>query len=754
MPLPTLLKKGALVASTMGISKKKADSMTPMEYILNLVKNSLEELNPNKKVTMSDKVFIIRSKTGSGKSTAMPVELYRLFNPSVHNLKDDKELVTSLRGTYRGKNIAVTQPRVLTTIDIPTELANHEENPWSKDMLLGETIGYSTGTKKIMCQNCILYMSLDTLLVQLRTMTDEEIRSLYRIIILDEVHERNVTLDIVIMLLKSFMIRSLGYIDCPIIIFTSATFDIVKYSEYFGTNTLVDVEGLTYPITEVYTKQDVPNYLNEIADIIERIHLKGENEKPQGQHDILIFIPSVGDYKAIKRQLAPLLKRCIEEGNPFMYVLADSGTVGSTIVFRDLKLSYDELKIDETGEYNKNGEYLATRRIFIGTTVAETGLTIPTLGFVLDLGLVNQVESFHPYGIGGLIKKPVNKSRVRQRKGRVGRKFPGVAYFLYTEDTFKLMAEIQLPDVFLQNIRKDIITILEEQEGKCFDITKVDMLDTPPVDAIKDAITNALITGIVERDDEGCYTLTEIGKLIKGVQYITPEQLRIFRSAYLYDVSIQDICTILAMSSEWRRPFSGKYSPDDILAISLPKYLNKEKFYLITLDQFIEELYFFNAFTKKVQTDGANVNKWCEKVGLKFDEMLAVIKTRASLMNDLAIMGFNPKYGEEFAMSICPEQEYFSRVCAIKKCLYDGFILNMVTFDRDTLKYKNRFGLGVSNPRGIPYDIRKYCNTVITNRIKIDSAEQETYKKVLSVDRWSVLDGFIGVDYEYLLPNV
>ena len=161
------------------------------------------------------------------------------------------------------------------------------------------------------------------------------------------------------------------------------------------------------------------------------------------------------------------------------------------------------------------------------------------------------------------------------------------------------MAEIQLPDVFLQNIRKDIITILEEQEGKCFDITKVDMLDTPPVDAIKDAITNALITGIVERDDEGCYTLTEIGKLIKGVQYITPEQLRIFRSAYLYDVSIQDICTILAMSSEWRRPFSGKYSPDDILAISLPKYINKEKFYLITLDQFIEELYFFNAFTKK-----------------------------------------------------------------------------------------------------------------------------------------------------------
>lgn len=57
---------------------------------------------------MSDRVVILLSRTGSGKSTSIPATLYlRFFNK------------------YR-KRIVITQPRVLTTIEIPKEIAKIE----------------------------------------------------------------------------------------------------------------------------------------------------------------------------------------------------------------------------------------------------------------------------------------------------------------------------------------------------------------------------------------------------------------------------------------------------------------------------------------------------------------------------------------------------------------------------------------------------------------------------------------------------
>lgn len=763
MPLPTLLKKGALVPG-FGITKKEADEVIPMDYIINIVKNNLVEFNDKAKynVTMSNRIFIIRSKTGSGKSTTMPVYIYRLFNPSVYHVQDE-HLVTSLKGTYKGKNIAVTQPRVLTAIDIPTQLADPDANPWASDMILGTTIGYSTGTKKMSCHNCVIYMTLDTLLTQLKTLSDEDMRKLYRVIILDEVHERSITLDIVIMLIKSFIKRSLTKEDCPLIIFTSATFDVEKYAKYLETNTIVDVEGLTYPIKDIFTSNDVPDYFNAINDIVERIHLKGENERPHGEHDILIFISSVSDYKAIKKILAPLLKRSIELGKPFMYSLVDRSTVSNTIVFRDLELPYEELTINDDGDYDQNGKHVATRRIFMGTTVSETGITINTLGFVIDIGLVNQPEVIQPYGISGVIKKPISKSRARQRKGRVGRKFEGAIYYLYTEDTFKHMAEIQLPEILLHNVRRDVINILEEQKvAECFEISKIDMLDPPPIDALKDAISYALVMGLItivpNNNKTACYKTTKLGQLLKETQYLEPEHLRIISSAYIYNVSVFDIITMLVMVSTWKRPFPNKYKPELIVKDILPDYFESfEEFQQVTLDQFVEEYFIFNAFVNKVitRTSIEQVRIWCKDVGLNFDEMMDIIKGRADIMNDLLSMGLNPNTKAEELKTKKTAPEYYETLCNIKQCLYDGFRMNLITFNRESFMFNDRFNNNINNPRGIPVpkEARKYCNNIITNKIKIDNVDMDTYKKQLVIDRWSILDGYIGIDHEFLLPN-
>jgi hypothetical protein len=72
------------------------------------IKDKLDKskTNKGKSLTMSDRVIILLSKTGSGKSTSIAPNLYlRFFNK------------------YK-KRIIITQPRVLTAIEIPKDIAN------------------------------------------------------------------------------------------------------------------------------------------------------------------------------------------------------------------------------------------------------------------------------------------------------------------------------------------------------------------------------------------------------------------------------------------------------------------------------------------------------------------------------------------------------------------------------------------------------------------------------------------------------
>ena len=66
-PPITLLKKGSLIPR-MNESKADLDDLIPINYIMDWIKNKLEYSKANKSaaLTMSDRVMILLSKTGSG----------------------------------------------------------------------------------------------------------------------------------------------------------------------------------------------------------------------------------------------------------------------------------------------------------------------------------------------------------------------------------------------------------------------------------------------------------------------------------------------------------------------------------------------------------------------------------------------------------------------------------------------------------------------------------------------------------------
>ena len=718
---------------------------TPVTIIKNWIKNRMPEFG-GKVTSPSDKILLIRAKTGSGKSTAMPVEIFRMFKPKTST-------------DYEGKSVLVTQPRVLTSQEIPKDITSSD---WAKDMILGKTIGFSTGSAKVVGErggrSMLLYATIDTLLAQLRGENAKQtIMDLYYVIILDEVHERSMTFDMTVMLMKKFIYENYKNKNCPILLLTSATFDVEKYSKYFGipmkTN-VIDIAGFVYNISDQYLNHDTLNTMNTTLSIIKDIHEDKINVQKQGENDVLVFLYGMSPMKKLKELLLAYNIELINQKKKiFVVTIVEAKAVNFNTIERQIVyMEYNNLKVDDKGEYSSKGKHVAYRRIILASNVAETGLTIPTLGHCIDMGWKNVKELYNPYGIYGMVVKPVDKNNVTQRRGRVGRKFPGHFYAIYTEQTFNSLTSIQLPSIVLEDISNNIIDILIQQDN-CFDIEKIDMLDNPPIDSLKMSIEKNITLGYLKSDYGKCFLMSDLGELSRSLNNISIEVFRSIISGYVYDICIPDLITIFSMIDVRT---SYKIDIPGILKESLPPFFFESKDYMntytaITMDDFITLLFIFESFSKSLEKGIVYSQTFCEKHKLDFDTMIDVIEKRIKIMDELILLKFNPLYLQDKSLVNSKKDKYIKHLSIIKQCIYDGYRLNLIINDKISRNYKDRFGniTKIKSPnRNIGFP--KY---IITNAIKIvGNPFSETFQFNIESDKISVMDGYVPIDLQFNTP--
>jgi len=131
--LPTLFQSGTIVPR-MGEDKKEMDNTVAIEHIMKWFDNRIpiryKEEPKIKPLDISDRVIIIKSGTGSGKSTSLPPNFYLRFKKRLN------------------KGIIVTQPRVLTAIEIPKTIdsipAYKIPNKEGLSIELYKNLGYQT----------------------------------------------------------------------------------------------------------------------------------------------------------------------------------------------------------------------------------------------------------------------------------------------------------------------------------------------------------------------------------------------------------------------------------------------------------------------------------------------------------------------------------------------------------------------------------------------------------------------------------
>lgn len=700
-------------------TKDEAQTMQAIKFIIKQLNLTYPQSYNVKLVypakTIGDKVFIIRAGTASGKSTVLPVEIFREFF-GIHH-----------------KNIVITQPRVITTINTPLDIAKY-----NLDIELNKNISYTTGSQTSEKCKGIQFYVIDSFLTKLTNLTDQQIMDRYSHIIIDEVHERSITTDLTLYMLKLFLQRNFQNDNCPNIILASATIDPTNLTEYFDIppEHFIDVQGKSFPVTEHYSEFNHP--ISEAVNIAAKIH---KSDKPG---NILIFVSGnkeIDDFKA-KLKLPNALPLSVSRKD----------TQSQTT---DYKLLYKPTPL---------------RKIMIATNAAETGVTLPDVNFVIDTGTSNKVTYNPNFNMKVSQTTSITKDSQQQRKGRTGRRNPGEFYTTYskemqskmdpklnpniiTEDITNLILKliIKITNTQVSDIKKNDTQTIElpnktfylRQEHK-FNINKLDFLTPPSITALTAALEKLTNFNYINEKHE----ITYQGYLAANLPIIPLESTRMILSSYYNEINTQDAIIIAAITTKTKKDLTTKaYTP-------IPIHKNKtySQFYYKTriADDLIEMLINFHLFQEHFKTSPETITEFCETNFLNFNGFVDLIQIKNDITLKLIEFGHNPFYHTttDTIQSIVDETN--SYIKQLKQTIYDGYKYNTLkdTSNTCTGNYKlirkplkvniqSKLLIPLSNHKLVQQQCPKY---IISTEI--------TYKQnqAKSTGYISVLDAYISPD--------
>lgn len=771
--VPTLKQPGSLVPNTPAQDTAEFRKLIPIEYIKAKTKDMMRNIPPR---VFQDRVLIVESLTGSGKSTTMAAELYlELCQPSKTQM-------------------VVTQPRVMNAVTIPRD----QVTPYYPQLRLGENIGWNTGKNKFK-SNGLTYMTVGSFVETITVLSDDEIIDRYRVIMVDEVHEMSIELASMILSLKSLFLRNRSK-NLPLLVFTSATFDWARFLKYFGIYddaggfpNLVRVAGKSYQRLDHMSEVEhgVSNYIEYAAGVIADINAKHPDDDP-AKSDVLVFLPGKGEMEELKE----LLTKANKATSPYKVLMLDrEAQTLNTVDYQELMTPANTLSV------KINNKHLTpVRKVILSTNVAETGVTIDTLKYVVDPGYHKAKEYNPSVDSYVFVTRPASKFRLTQRKGRIGRKFDGEYYPLFPAYIYDILPDKSLGDVVLTDIAPYLLNILSEQVPELRvlpsqlltavpissrlsinypPVSPVELVDTPSGESMRLAYEKLFALGFVELDGDYHYHLTKLGALASKFRGVPIESLRMIFAGYFWGYSVSDLITIAAYLSTLGE-FPGAVSDVDWKPVYLAafqsymfmnlhdsnQYVTKTR--LLVADGFIEGLILFHGWCRTIDpvrpTDLVNISiKWCDEVGVDFAFIKAFVENRDRLLEKFIIAGLDPFKHHEKSFAYCLQDEFINMVTRVKYCIYDGYRLSILMLSPDNSHYISRFGLRVKVPKlyedressaarksavkpsdGIARP-RRFLYSGLTIKYSKSSKKYETKPTATSL-----MDGFVNLDDEFM----
>ena len=567
-------------------------------------------------------VTIVVGQTGSGKTTQIP------------------QYLEQAGWCEDGKVVAVTQPRRVAATTVATRVAEE------MNCKLGEEVGYSIRFEDVTSAKTRIKFLTDGLL--LREALADPLLSRYSVIIVDEAHERSLSTDILLGVLKKIKKKRQ---DLRIVI-SSATLQAEAFLAFFcpqgqGQNeaetpknkegAIISLEGRMYPVDTHFLEEPAEDYVERAVKAVFDVH----TNEPDG--DILVFLTGREEIDTTIQLIAERAASLHPKAQSLMALPLYAGLT-----------SEQQLYVFEAAPEN-------TRKVIVSTNIAEASVTIDGIVYVVDCGFV-KLRAFNPNtGIETLTATPISKASATQRLGRAGRTKPGKCYRLYTQSAYDSLPETTVPEIQRSNLAP---VILQLKALGIDNVLRFDFLTPPPAQLIIRALEILYSLGAL---DDYAKLTRPLGTRMAELS-VEPMMAKVLLSAPAMGC-LSEILSIAAMTSLQGAVWFHHDGEKRATETARRKFAVEEGDHLTLLNV-------YQAFVTK----GKKESKWCRDNFLNFKSMTRAVSIRAQLKRYLERFGINveeslPKHKTSEELSSIGER--------IRKCLTSGYFAHAARMQAD-----------------------------------------------------------------------
>lgn len=287
--------------------------------------------------------------------------------------------------------VLVVEPRRVACRSLALRVAELEGSP------LGEDVGYWVRDDRRVGESTRITFATPGVALRIFERVDR-----YGAVVLDEFHERTLEVDLLLALLKKRREEEGGRDPDGSrqgLAVMSATLAGERVAEHLG-GIHLHAEGRIHPVAVQHLPCDT---LLPDGQGLERRVVTALEEARELSGDVLVFLPGKAEIASCAAALA---------GRGDLEVIELHGGLS-------------------LGRQNRAFEPSSRRKVILATNVAETSITLPGIGVVIDSGLVRRTR-YHQ-GRGFLTLVPVAMDSAEQRAGRAGRTAAGVCFRLWDE---------------------------------------------------------------------------------------------------------------------------------------------------------------------------------------------------------------------------------------------------------------------------------------------------------------------------------
>ncbi|WFD19312.1 RNA helicase [Malassezia caprae] len=582
------------------------------------------------------RVVLIAGETGCGKTTQVPQFL----------LDDAIE-----QGCGSLCSIVVTQPRRVSAMGVAARVAAERGESLDGAVADDAVVGYAIRGERRASRSCrLLFTTTGVLLRRMATGADADLASLSHIIV-DEVHERSIDSDFLLLLLRRVLERN----PTLRVVLMSATIQADTFTRYFGGAPYLEIPGRTYPVQTHYLEQLVQatGYRTPVA-------LTRDDERADKLYDAGALdadaVPTVRALVASSRTDYGLLAATVAYAAQCAAKIDGTGSLrgrAAILVFcpgvGEIRQAMDAISalpiqselavLPLHANLPPNEQHRVfqpvgrtQRKVVVATNVAETSITIPEVCYVIDTGRVREAQYDARAGVSRLLDTWASRAASRQRAGRAGRTMAGECFRLYSRAMeSELQAAHSAPEMQRTPLEGVVLQVKAIQPDANVRTFLGEAIDPPSLEALDAAHTRLVVAGALHTDGGHAARLTPLGRHVAMLP-LDVRQAKLLVYACLFGC-VEPLLHLAALVSS--RPIVASAAARDEAAAQA-----RAQSFLGHSDLLTHAHLFAQWLTMRAERrPGSDVRAFCDKHGLSALALQEAALTRTTLLQQLEETG-------------------------------------------------------------------------------------------------------------------